>query len=73
MLSNLPGFDHTQYSRHFLKEDMPRIRYANPNLNIEVSKLPRTVGDTWKPEMVLEFRMFHISFSNVAYSSDRLL
>lgn len=43
-------------ARHFLKEDLPRIRYANPNLNIEVSKLPRTVGDTWKPEMVLEFR-----------------
>ncbi|THH14059.1 hypothetical protein EW146_g6238 [Bondarzewia mesenterica] len=43
-------------ARHFLKEDMPRIRYTNPNLNIEVNRLPKAKEETWKPEMMLEFR-----------------
>ncbi|KAI0063064.1 hypothetical protein BV25DRAFT_1802657 [Artomyces pyxidatus] len=42
-------------ARHFLKEDMPRIRYANPKVDIAVTKLPKTKEETWKPELVLEF------------------
>ncbi|KAI0317911.1 hypothetical protein OF83DRAFT_1118924 [Amylostereum chailletii] len=42
-------------ARHFLKDDMPRIRYANPKLNIEVNKKPKTKEETWKPELVLEY------------------
>lgn len=40
---------------HFLKEDMPRIRFANPKVDIRVNKLPKTVEEVWKPELVLEF------------------
>jgi len=43
-------------ARHFLKNDLPRIRYANPALEIEVNKKAKTPADHWKPEMTLEFR-----------------
>ncbi|KAF8266636.1 hypothetical protein EI94DRAFT_1802830 [Lactarius quietus] len=42
-------------ARHFLKEEMPRIRYANPKIDIQVNKLPKTKEEAWKPELVLEF------------------
>ncbi|KAI1790489.1 hypothetical protein LXA43DRAFT_1095438 [Ganoderma leucocontextum] len=41
-------------ARHFVKEDLPRIQYANPAADIRVNKLPRTKLDTWKPEIVVE-------------------
>ena len=41
--------------RHFIKEDLPRIQYANPDLTISVDKLPRSAGDTWRAQMLLEF------------------
>ena len=40
---------------HFLKDDLPRIRYANPKIDIQVNKLPKTRDETWEPELVLEF------------------
>ena len=54
-------------NRHFLKEDLPRIRFANPNLNIQVSKVPKGKEDTWKPEMTVEFGKSSI-LSCVAFS-----
>ncbi|OAX40471.1 hypothetical protein K503DRAFT_660447, partial [Rhizopogon vinicolor AM-OR11-026] len=42
-------------ARHFVKEELRRIRYANPQLSVEVNKLPKTIQDEWKPEMVVEF------------------
>ncbi|KAH9036604.1 hypothetical protein EDB85DRAFT_2288145 [Lactarius pseudohatsudake] len=42
-------------ARHFLKEEMPRIRYANPKIDIQVNKLPKAKEEAWKPELVLEF------------------
>ena len=42
--------------RHFVKEQLPSIRYANPHLDIEVTKIPKTAVDVWKPEMLLTFR-----------------
>lgn len=40
--------------RYFVKEELPRIRYANPSLNIVVNKSgdPKAEG---KPTMTLEF------------------
>jgi small subunit ribosomal protein S25 len=50
----------TDVSRsHFMKEDLPRIRYANPNIGIRVNKLPKTSDEAWKPELVLEFCASH--------------
>jgi len=40
---------------HFLKEDLPKIRYANPKLDIQVNKLVKSKDETWSPELVLEF------------------
>ncbi|KAJ7674157.1 hypothetical protein B0H17DRAFT_988358 [Mycena rosella] len=42
-------------ARHFLKEQLPRIRYANPDLNIEVRKAPKRAKDEWRPELRLSF------------------
>ncbi|KAI0935604.1 hypothetical protein AcV5_003984 [Taiwanofungus camphoratus] len=42
-------------ARHFVKEDLPRIRYANPAIDIQVNRLPKSREDTWQPEMVMEF------------------
>ena len=48
--------------RHFVKEDLPRIRYANPAIEIEVNKLPKAKEETWKPEMVVELSALHFRF-----------
>ncbi|KIM81714.1 hypothetical protein PILCRDRAFT_821064 [Piloderma croceum F 1598] len=44
-------------ARYFVKEELPRIRYANPNLQIEVDKLnpSNPTHKTKQPLMVLEF------------------
>ncbi|RDB24602.1 hypothetical protein Hypma_008216 [Hypsizygus marmoreus] len=42
-------------ARHFVKEQLPRIRYANPNLDIQVEKVRKTAQEAWRPEMELEF------------------
>lgn len=42
--------------RHFVKEELPRIRYANPKLDIEVNKLLKKKKDHWQPELTLELR-----------------
>ncbi|KAF9482390.1 hypothetical protein BDN70DRAFT_853419 [Pholiota conissans] len=41
-------------AQHFVKDQLPRIRYANPNLNIEVLKVPKTPEEKWRPEMEVE-------------------
>lgn len=38
-----------------MKEELRRIRYANPQLNVKVNKLPKPPQDNWTPEMVVEF------------------
>ncbi|THH30401.1 hypothetical protein EUX98_g3800 [Antrodiella citrinella] len=43
-------------ARHFAKNDLPRIRYANPSVTIEVNKLQKTKEESWKPEMVVELK-----------------
>jgi small subunit ribosomal protein S25 len=58
----------TLSGRYFVKEELPRIRYANPNLQIEVDKLnpSNPTHKTKEPLMVLEFskhrpsRLFYI-------------
>ena len=40
--------------RHFLKEDLPRIRFANPNLDIQVQQAKKTAEEHWRPEIELE-------------------
>ncbi|KIM39125.1 hypothetical protein M413DRAFT_37241, partial [Hebeloma cylindrosporum] len=41
-------------ARHFLKEDLPRIRFANPNLDIQVKQVPKTEKEQWRPELEVE-------------------
>jgi len=61
-------------ARHFLKEDLPRIRYANPRLDITVDKKPKTAEEAWSPELVLEFADGRVEKLNVdnLWSSDIL-
>jgi len=42
-------------ARHFIQESLPRIRYANPDLNIEVVKWRKEKHDHWRPELELSF------------------
>ncbi|KAF8168445.1 hypothetical protein B0H34DRAFT_793047 [Crassisporium funariophilum] len=42
-------------ARHFVKQDLPRIRYANPDLNIQVEEVKKKKEEAWRPEMELEF------------------
>ncbi|KAG8882803.1 hypothetical protein FRB97_007737 [Tulasnella sp. 331] len=41
-------------ARHFLKEDLPRIAYANPNLNVRVTRKEHKKESPWAPEIVVE-------------------
>ena len=41
--------------RHFVKEELPRIRWANPLLDIAVQKLPKTRDEKWTPKATVEF------------------
>lgn len=38
-------------ARHFLKEELPRIAYANPTIKITVEKRPKTAEEQWNPEI----------------------
>jgi small subunit ribosomal protein S25 len=54
-------------SRHFVKEQLPRIRYANPTLDIQVEKARKAANEVWRPEMEIEFseqRASYILISN---------
>ncbi|KAG8715289.1 hypothetical protein FRC11_004799 [Ceratobasidium sp. 423] len=43
-------------ARHFLKDDLPRIAYANPDVTYRVNKFKQfTREDPWKPSLQLEF------------------
>src|SRR6266508_1970652 len=35
--------------RHFIQESLPRIRYANPDLDIDVVKWRKEKNDRWRP------------------------
>lgn len=41
--------------RHFVDDSLPRIRWANPNLDIIVRKANKTPQEQWKAEMEVEF------------------
>lgn len=38
---------------------MPRIRYVNPNVKIEVNRLKKTKEESWDPELEIHFRASH--------------
>lgn len=51
----------TTIYRHFVNEDLPRIRHANPDLSIQIHKIPRSQSDQWKSELLLEFSVFIVT------------
>ena len=40
---------------HFVRQNLPKIRFDNPNLEIEVERVKKTKEERWRPEMELEF------------------
>lgn len=42
-------------SSHFVRQNLPKIRFDNPNLDIEVERVKKTKEERWRPEMELEF------------------
>ena len=57
-LSHLAAHAHrlSMHCRHFVKEDLRRIRFVNPNMDIQVNKIPKSPEEKWPPEMQVEFR-----------------
>ena len=49
--------DQCSFYRHFAKDFLPRIRYANPMLDIRVEKPKKTPQEAWRPAMEVEFSM----------------
>ncbi|KAJ7032508.1 hypothetical protein C8F04DRAFT_899229, partial [Mycena alexandri] len=43
-------------ARHFLKEQLPRIRFANPDMQIHVRKMTKRPYEEWRPELQISFR-----------------
>lgn len=43
------------FVRHFVKEELPRIRWANPLLDIAVHRVPKTRQEKWAPHATVEF------------------
>jgi len=43
-------------ARHFVKEDLPRIQYANPGINVTVERLRKTKEESWPAEMVVQYQ-----------------
>ncbi|KAJ7719418.1 hypothetical protein B0H16DRAFT_1739450 [Mycena metata] len=43
-------------ARHFLKEQLPRIRFANPDMQIHVRKMTKRPYEGWRPELQISFR-----------------
>ncbi|KAG8999871.1 hypothetical protein FRB94_005864 [Tulasnella sp. JGI-2019a] len=41
-------------ARHFLKEDLPRIAYANPNLSVQITRKEHKREEPWAPEIMVE-------------------
>lgn len=46
--------------RHFIKEDLPSIQYANPTLSVQVNKVPKKPDDKLKSEMLLKFSAYPV-------------
>jgi len=45
-------------NRHFVKDELPRIQYANPTIAIEVNRIPKAKEDTWQSSVSMEFGKF---------------
>ena len=57
-----------------MQDDLPRIRYANPRMNIAVDKKYKTKEEMWKPELVVELSTYdescvYVSAHRSLYSS----
>ena len=47
--------DTSTQRRHFVKDELPRIRWANPLLEIAVNRVPKTRQEAWAPQATVEF------------------
>lgn len=41
-----------------MKDELQRVRYANPTITIEVKKYPKFEADTWQSSLSMEFGEF---------------
>jgi len=58
--------------RHFVRDDLPRIQYANPTIAIEVNRVPKAKEDTWQSSLLMEFgKLFLVSLSSDAERASR--
>ena len=64
------GIGQRSLYRHFAKDYLPRIRYANPALNIQVEKVLKRPQEAWRPAMEVEFSMRFLAVSTRLYSID---
>ncbi|PFH48213.1 hypothetical protein AMATHDRAFT_150434 [Amanita thiersii Skay4041] len=43
------------YPSHFVNDHLPRIRWANPNLDIQIERVRKTPQEAWRPELEVGF------------------
>jgi small subunit ribosomal protein S25 len=61
-----------EMDRHFVNEELPRVRYANPELEVKVNRVPKSLKDDWTAEVLLEYsELFHLfkSASSIVVAS----
>jgi small subunit ribosomal protein S25 len=44
-------------ARHFLNEELPRLAYNNPSVEIQVERKEHLKTEPWTPELLVEFSM----------------
>ena len=42
-------------ARHFVKDDLPRIRHHNPDIEIDITKWRKEKNEHWRPELEVKF------------------
>ena len=52
--------------RHFVKDELPRIQYANPTVAIEVNKVQKSEADTWQSSLYMVFGEFLLAPTPIA-------
>ena len=53
-----------------MRQNLPKIRFDNPNLDIEVERVKKKKEERWRPEIELEFSEY-IPLPSICSNTDR--
>jgi small subunit ribosomal protein S25 len=52
-------------ARYFAKEQLPKLKWANQQLEVEIQKIPKTATDIWRPELEVRFDNGRVHIMNL--------